>query len=160
MQRAIRPFVVFFLIVACSGLPAQQHSEANQQPAGTTKEVQWLRSASEAARLAKATGKPILVYVRSQNCHYCDLLQQNTWSDPAVKAMIMRDMVPLKLTLEENRDAVKALKVKGFPAVILFTPDRQFLAKIDGYLAPGEFESRIANARHSVAADPYAPTRR
>lgn len=160
MQRAIRPFVVFFLIVACSGLPAQQHSETNQQPAGTTKEVQWLRSASEAARLAKTTGKPILVYVRSQNCHYCDLLQQNTWSDPAVKAMIMRDMVPLKLTLEENRDAVKALKVKGFPAVILFTPDRQFLAKIDGYLAPGEFESRIANARHSVAADPYAPTRR
>jgi thioredoxin-related protein len=149
MQRAICLCVLIFVIVACSGLPAQQYSEANQQPAGTTQEVQWLRSASEAARLAKATGKPILVYVRSQNCHHCDLLQQNTWSDRAVKAMIMRDMVPLKLTLEENRDAV-----------ILFTPDRQFLAKIDGYLAPSEFESRIAKARQSVAADPNASTRR
>lgn len=153
IQRFLYCFLWICSLVACSSLQAQQ-------PAAAIQEVQWLRSASEAARMAKATGKPILVYVRSQNCHYCDLLQQNTWSDPAVKAMIMRDMVPLKLTLEENRDAVKAMKVKGFPAVILFTPDREYIAKLDGYMAPKEFEARIAKARHSLAADPSAAIKR
>ena len=50
-----------------------------------SKEVKWLRSATEAARLASETGKPILVYVRSEHCHYCDLLQKKTWQDPATQ---------------------------------------------------------------------------
>ncbi len=122
-----------------------------QQPAANP-EIAWLRSATEAAKLAQTTGKPILIYVRSQNCHYCDLLQKNTWQDPATKSQVMHDMIPLKLTLEENREAVEAMKVKGFPSVIIFSPNREYLARIDGYVTPDQFKTHLNKAL--VAGNP------
>jgi thioredoxin-related protein len=129
------------------------------QPAESAKstaraEIAWLRSATEAAKLSQETGKPILVYVRSKNCYYCDLLQQNTWQDPAIKAQVMRDMIPLKLTLEENKEAVETMKVKGFPSVIVFSPRREYLSRIDGYVTPTQFQSRIEQAL--IAGRPQA----
>ncbi len=107
-------------------------------------EIPWLRSATEAAIQSQNTGKPILVYVRSKNCHYCDLLQKNTWQDPATKARVMKEMIPLKLTLEENKEAIEAMKVKGFPSVIVFSPRREFIGRFDGYMTPEQFQSQIS----------------
>jgi thioredoxin-related protein len=77
--------------------------------------VEWLRSAAKAAELSQKTGKPILIYVRSETCHYCDLMQRDVWEDPATVAMIQRQFIPLKLTREENKEGVEAMKVKGYP---------------------------------------------
>lgn len=127
---------------------AATQATAVQSTAGTAattagSEIPWLRSATEAAIQSQATGKPILVYVRSKNCHYCDLLQKNTWQDPATKARVMKEMIPLKLTLEENKDAIEAMKVKGFPSVIVFSPQREFIGRYDGYMTPEQFQSQI-----------------
>ena len=154
---------VFFVGLTILHLP-QAWSQSNTltsarsskvQPAATTPAktdgVQWLRSASEAAVLSQKTGKPILVYVRSENCHYCDLMQKNVWQDPTTAAIIMRDMIPLKLTLEENRAAVEAMKVKGYPSTILFSPQREYIARLDGYVGPEQFLARINQARGTIA---------
>jgi thioredoxin-related protein len=102
-------------------------------------EVKWLRSAEQAAVQAAKTGKPILVYVRSASCHYCDLMQQNVWENPTIAEHIMRNFVPLKLTREENAEAVKALDIKGFPSTFVFAADRKFIDRVDGYLEPERF---------------------
>lgn len=143
-----------------SQVAQQQASQAAQQQpvasnaiaASGNPEIPWLRSATEAAKLSQATGKPILVYVRSKNCHYCDLLQQNTWQDPNTRAKVMRDMIPLKLTLEENKEAIEAMKVKGFPSVIIFSPRREYLGRIDGYVTPEQFQSQVS--KNLVANQP------
>lgn len=123
--------------------PAAQPN-ANSVSATAENEIPWLRSATEAAIQSQTTGKPILVYVRSKNCHYCDLLQKNTWQDPATKARVMKEMIPLKLTLEENKEAIEAMKVKGFPSVIVFSPRREFIGRFDGYMTPEQFQSQIS----------------
>lgn len=117
-----------------------------QQPTTGNPEIPWLNSATEAAMLSQKTGKPILIYVRSQNCHYCDLLQKNTWQHPQTRARVMRDMIPLKLTLEEHKEAVEAMKVKGFPSVLIFSPNREYLARIDGYVTPEQFQSKVSQS--------------
>lgn len=122
------------------GVPPQPATQ-NQNP-----EIPWLRSATEAAMQSQSTGKPILVYVRSKNCYYCDLLQKNTWQDQATRAKVMHEMIPLKLTLEENKEAVEAMKVKSFPSVIIFSPRREYLARIDGYVTPEQFQSQVSKA--------------
>lgn len=119
-------------------------SPAKAQTTSDAEALRWLESASEAAEQARATGKPILVYIRSENCHYCDLLQKKTWQDPKVRAMILNEMIPLKLTLEDNRDVVQAMKVRGYPSTLLFSADREYLTRIDGYVTPQEFTARIS----------------
>lgn len=121
-------------------------STAGSAPIAAGSEIPWLRSATEAAIQSQATGKPILVYVRSKNCHYCDLLQKNTWQDPATKARVMKEMIPLKLTLEENKEAIEAMKVKGFPSVIVFSPRREFIGRYDGYMTPEQFQTQVSKS--------------
>lgn len=134
-----------FTILAVSIAPSMAQSLEPHDSDG--QEVKWLRSATEAARLAGESGKPILVYVRSEHCHYCDLLQKKTWQDPATRSMIMREMIPLKLTLEENREAVEAMKVKGYPSTIVFSASREYLARIDGFVTPEDFQKHLLKAR-------------
>ncbi len=106
--------------------------------------VEWLRSAEKAAELAEKTGKPILVYVRSETCHYCDLMQKDVWEDPAIVALIKRQFIPLKLTREENQAGVEAMKVKGYPATLIFSPQRNFVGRIDGYVDAAKFQRTVA----------------
>lgn len=129
-------------------------------PQNASAEIPWLRSATEAAMQSQATGKPILVYIRSQNCHYCDLLQKNTWQDQGTRNRVMREMIPLKLTLEENKEAIEAMKVKGFPSVIIFSPRREYLGRIDGYVSPEQFQSQVAKAMLAHQPSSSAPIKR
>lgn len=128
-----------YLFRALLTLGALSIAAANIQ----AQEVQWLRSAEQAAELAAQSGKPILVYVRSASCHYCDLMQKNIWQNPATAAIITRDFIPLKLTREENGEAVDSLKIKGFPSVFIFSADREYLDRFDGYVEPDQFLSKV-----------------
>lgn len=113
-------------------------------------EIQWLRSAEQAATQAAQTGKPILVYVRSANCHYCDLMQTNVWQDQATAKTVMRDFVPLKLTQEDNPEAVKVLQIKGFPSTVIFSADRQYVDRLDGYLEPQQFRAAVGKMQAAI----------
>lgn len=112
--------------------------------------IAWLRSAQQAADIASKSGKPILVYVRSASCHYCDLMQSNVWEDLATAEIINRSYVPLKLTREENAEAVRSLKIKGFPTTLLFSADRKYLHRIDGYMEGPRFLGEMQKAVHSA----------
>ncbi len=112
-------------------------------------EIRWLRSAEQAATLAAQSGKPILVYVRSANCHYCDLMQSNVWQDPTAVAAVNRDFVPLKLTREENPEAVQALQIKGFPSTVIFAADRRYVDRLDGYVEPEKFLKAVGRAKQA-----------
>ncbi len=115
-------------------------------------EIEWLRSAEQAASVAAKTGKPILVYIRSANCHYCDLMQSNVWQDPTAAATVMRDFVPLKLTREENPQAVEILKVKGFPSTIIFSTDHTYVDRLDGYVDSDRFLTAVGKMRSKSSA--------
>ena len=126
-----------------------------QLNANAQQKVQWLRSATQAAEVAKKTGKPILVYVRSASCVWCDRMQKDVWENPQAAGVISQQFVPLKLTREQNAEALQALQVKGFPATIVFSADKKYLHKIDGYVNSSEFiqemqKIRSASSRRTV----------
>ncbi len=112
-------------------------------------EIQWLRSAEQAAAEAAQSGKPILVYVRSANCHHCDMMQTNVWQDQATADAVMRDFVPLKLSREDNPEAVRVLQIKGYPSTVIFSADRQYVDRLDGYVEPAQFRAAVSKM-HSL----------
>ncbi len=127
---------------------------AGGEPEGDGPTIHWLRSASEAAKAASASGRPILVYVRSASCGYCDLLQRNVWEDPRVIRRIQDGFVPLKLTQEENREQLAVLDVKAFPSVLVFSSSLEYMFRIDGYVDAAEFLKRIERSDARIAALP------
>ena len=134
-------------IVVLAGL------QSNVSAQTTSPEVKWLSSARQASELARQTGRPILIYVRSETCHFCDLMQRDVWSEPKTAEVIMREFVPLKLNREQNAEAVKAMKVKGFPSTLLFSPNHDYIGRLDGYLNNHEFLRAISNLRAEAYLD-------
>lgn len=115
--------------------------------AARAEEMKWLTSAEKAASEAEKTGKPILIYVSKNNCFYCDKMQQDVWCHPTATRRILRDFIPLKLSLERNPAAVRALKVKGYPTTVLFSSKRSFLGSLPGYKQPTEYLTALDQAR-------------
>ncbi len=131
---------LFWLLLACS--PKVFGEE----------KIEWLRSAQEAAEVASRLDRPILVYVRSANCHYCDLMQRDVWQDQETVARINREFVPLKLTNEENAEAVEVMQVEGFPSTLVFSADRKFIHRVKGYLNPKKLKGELDKAQRATMA--------
>ncbi len=127
-----------FAIAACALSIGSKQSDAQ--------EIRWLKSAEQAALEAEKTGKPILVYVRSENCHYCDKLQKDVWTFPQAASYVARKYIPLKLSKELNPAAVKSLKIKGYPTTLVFSAKREFVAKVEGYMPAGALFATIAES--------------
>lgn len=122
-------------------------------------ERKWFDSPAEAANIAARSGKMILVSVGADWCHYCKKMDRETWTDGKVQQAIKQSYVPLKLTDEKHQELLAALQVNAFPTTLVFTSDRKFLTKMDGYVDAEKMalmleKLRIANSQQATQASP------
>lgn len=151
-----------FTISVGAGLAAAQVPVAESRLGQSSPNIAWLSSAEEAAEIASRTGRPILIYVRSSTCHYCDLLQKNVWGNSEASEFVTRNFVPLKLTKEQNPESVAAMKVKNYPTTLIFDSNRNYLGKVEGYLPLEPFLAEVVAKTRSgnkVAASTVSSAR-
>lgn len=113
----------------------------------------WLEGASgyeEAQRVAKASGRPVVVYFYTDWCNYCRELERELLDTPHVKTYL-RGLVKVKLNPEAGaaEDAVSERHgVASFPTFLIgsprsgrFAPVRRYVVR-DGerrLMSPAEF---------------------
>ena len=120
----------------------------------------WLEGASgygEAQRLAKASGRPVVVYFYTDWCHYCRELERELLETPHVKAYL-RGLVKVRVNPEAGpaEDAVgQRHGVAAYPAFFIgsprtgsFVPVRRHVTR-DGeqrLMTPAEFVASCRKA--------------
>ena len=117
-------------------------------PSEASAEIIWKRSPQSAIDAAHTSKKPILVYVATRWCHYCEKMKHETWADRYVSDTVSRNFETLALDGDRDQRAVEQLQVNGFPATLLFSPDGRFIAKRDGYLSPSQTIQWLQSERH------------
>ena len=93
--------------------------------------VDWHPWGPEAFAKAKAEGKPILLSIGYSTCHWCHVMERESFEDPAVAAVMNAHFVCVKLDREERPDvdkvymaAVQATTGRGgWPLNCFLTPD-------------------------------------
>ena len=90
--------------------------------------VQWVTSLDEGFKLAKESGKPMIVDAWATWCTACLDLKDKTLVDPAVAAKL-QEFIPVALDMdaEENEEVWDTYKIKGLPWVAVFTPDGELV---------------------------------
>lgn len=95
--------------------------------------VQWQEWGEEALNQAKNEDKPILVSIGYSSCHWCHVMEKESFEDTAV-AKIMNDyFINIKVDREERpdvdhvyMDAVQAMGLQGgWPLNVFLTPDQK-----------------------------------
>ena len=93
--------------------------------------VDWYPWGEEALQKARAEDKPILVSIGYAACHWCHVMERESFEDPATAEIMNRHFVNIKIDREERpdldhiyMDAVQAMSGSGgWPLNVFLTPD-------------------------------------
>src|ERR1041385_3942544 len=93
--------------------------------------VDWYPWGEEAFTTAKAEDKPILLSVGYSACHWCHVMERESFENEAIAAQMNRDFVNVKVDREERPDvdaiymsAVQMLTGQGgWPMTMFLTPE-------------------------------------
>ncbi|MGB0034552.1 MAG: DUF255 domain-containing protein, partial [Candidatus Acidiferrales bacterium] len=93
--------------------------------------VDWREWGEEAFAAARAEGKPILLDIGAVWCHWCHVIDRESYENPQIAAMINKLYVPVKVDRDERPDvdaryqsAISAISGQGgWPLTAFLTPD-------------------------------------
>ena len=93
--------------------------------------VDWYPWGDEALSRAKEENKPIFLSIGYSACHWCHVMERESFTDPNVAASLNKDFISIKVDREERPDvdeiymtAVQLLTGSGgWPLNVLLTPD-------------------------------------
>jgi hypothetical protein len=95
--------------------------------------VNWFPWGEEAFDTARKLGRPILLSVGYSTCHWCHVMEEESFEDPEIAKYLNEHYVAIKVDREERPDvdaiymaAVQALTGGGgWPMTVWLTPDRK-----------------------------------
>jgi uncharacterized protein YyaL (SSP411 family) len=95
--------------------------------------VSWFAWSDEPFQLARDTNRPVFLSVGYSTCHWCHVMEQESFEDEEIARLLNEHYVPIKVDREERPDvdsvymtAVQALTGGGgWPMSVWLTPDRR-----------------------------------
>ncbi len=137
-----RVLVLLMLVASC----------ARQTPAATTPhveapEVVWRAWSEETFAEAVREGKHLLVSVQATWCHWCHVMNERTFGDPAVRAELAEGFVAIRVDGDARPDLAERFRDYAWPATALFTPDARLVVALRGYRAPDVFLGVLRDVR-------------
>jgi uncharacterized protein YyaL (SSP411 family) len=95
--------------------------------------VDWYPWGAEALQKAKTEEKPIILSIGYSACHWCHVMEHESFEEEAVAEVMNRGFVCIKLDREERpdidqiyMDAVQAMGIQGgWPLNVFLTPDQK-----------------------------------
>ena len=93
--------------------------------------VDWFPWGDEALAKARAEDRPILLSIGYSSCHWCHVMERESFEDPAVAALMNARFVNIKVDREERPDLdqvyMKAVQAMtgggGWPMTVFLTPE-------------------------------------
>jgi uncharacterized protein YyaL (SSP411 family) len=95
--------------------------------------VSWYPWSAEAFERAKRENKPIFLSIGYSTCHWCHVMERESFEDEEIAALLNRHFVAIKVDREERPDvdsvymtAVSILTGRGgWPMTVIMTPDKE-----------------------------------
>ncbi|MBX7078169.1 MAG: DUF255 domain-containing protein [Nannocystaceae bacterium] len=163
----IRPAIALAALVAALVLPACVHRQ--QAPSATVAAhgagLQWSPWARESFARAQQQERIILVNVVATWCHWCHVMEETTYEDPEVVALLREHFVTIRVDSDARPDVAERYRAWGWPATGFLSPSAQPVLELRGYQNPRAFAKLLreliddrARGRLVHREPPRAPT--
>ncbi|MDP9173742.1 MAG: DUF255 domain-containing protein [Planctomycetota bacterium] len=120
------------------------------QSASTSPQIKWQDWSNDVFQKAKQQHKFVLLDLGTQWCHWCHVMDDQTYANDQVIALINASYVPVRVDADARLDLAGRYEDYGWPATIVFNPSGGEIVKRRGYLAPNEMISML----RAIIADP------
>jgi uncharacterized protein YyaL (SSP411 family) len=108
-----------------------KHSASPYLRSASHQPIDWHEWGEPAFAAARAADKPILLDIGAVWCHWCHVIDRESYENPEIAAMINRFFIPVKVDRDERPDvdaryqsAISAISGQGgWPLTAFLTPD-------------------------------------
>ena len=112
--------------------------------------IAWRGWSDEAFELAQKDHRLVLLDLGAVWCHWCHVMEETTYRDARVVALISEHFVPIQVDQDSRPDLSNRYEDYGWPATIIFDATGRELVKFAGYVPP----ARMASLLEAVVEDP------
>lgn len=110
----------------------------------------WQGWSNDLFEKAKASDRFVILDLEAVWCHWCHVMETETYGNPKVKALLEEKYIAVRVDQDDNLDLSSRYGDWGWPATIIFAPDGTEIVKLRGYV-PAE---RMASILQAVIDDP------
>ncbi|MFZ5915770.1 MAG: DUF255 domain-containing protein [Chloroflexota bacterium] len=117
--------------------------------------ILWWDWEDEAFHLAQELDVPILLYITAPWCHWCHVMEEQSFTDPNVIQLVNAEFIPLKVDSDRRPDVNRCYNQGGWPTTAFLTPDGELLTGAT-YLDAGQLKDileRVSVYYHSRKGD-------
>ncbi len=105
--------------------------------------TQWTAWSAEAFERAQAEERIILINVVASWCHWCHVMDEETYADPEVATLLREHFVTLRVDSDARPDIAERYRAWGWPATAVLTPTAQPVLELRGFQKPEAFASML-----------------
>ena len=99
---------------------------------------------------ARAQHRFVLLDLEAVWCHWCHVMDEQTYSDPQVIALMNQRYLAAKVDQDSDPDLSNRYGDYGWPATIVFAADGSEIIKHQGYMPPANMVSLL----QAIITDP------
>ena len=124
--------LTFSVLAACAGAaPNPDVPHAADPPP-----VEWHEWEASAFEQAEREGKHLLVSVQAAWCHWCHVMNDETFGDAEVRARLAADYIAIKVDSDARPDLAERFQDYAWPATILLSPQAEVVLPLRGFRPP------------------------
>src|SRR5450432_2549278 len=105
--------------------------------------IEWQPWSDAVFARAKAEKKLVLLDVGAVWCHWCHVMDEITYRDPAVLALLREHYIAVRVDQDARPDISNRYEDYGWPATVVFNADGNEIVKRRGYLEPAAMASML-----------------
>ncbi|GAA4458598.1 thioredoxin family protein [Novipirellula rosea] len=95
--------------------------------------VTWHRTLRSGWQEARRRNVPMVIYISTDHCVYCDAMKRDTWSNETVEQRVSQDFVAILLTPQENEATLGRIDVAAYPTTLIGVPEGKIVGHRTGY---------------------------
>ena len=92
----------------------------------------------------QVTDKFVLLDLEAVWCHWCHVMDETTYRDPAVMALLDSNYIAVKVDQDSRPDLANRYENYGWPATVVFGPDGGEIVKRRWLYQPGTDDRDVA----------------
>src|SRR5579872_1538305 len=108
----------FFLLALC-WLTLINSASAEDLTSSPDTKIVWQNLSPSVFTSAKEQNKFVFLYAKSESCHWCKKMKDETFNDSKVIAMITKNYIPVSEDIELNPKIVSQYKITSLPTIII-----------------------------------------
>jgi len=112
--------------------------------------VAWQAWSDDVAVRARAEGRVVLLTVSAAWCHWCHVMQRETYADPRVVARVAARFLPVKVDADARPDLAERYAEYHWPATVFLAGDGREVLALRGYRGPDDFLRILDDVERAV----------